>query len=164
MTGTLPPLLDSVVGGGTPERRCLRVLMNPNMQCPGKGLILPTLNIDKVSEHGRFLIISLPNNEMLQKSQFAIQKAIQGISGEPKSVKKLRSGDLLIETSSASQTKSLLLTKTFLDCPLTVNIHRSLNSCRGVISEADISSSETSEAEILEGLSDQGVTQVKELK
>ncbi|GFV94187.1 uncharacterized protein TNCV_4463141 [Trichonephila clavipes] len=44
---------------------------------------------------------------MLQKSPFAIHKAIQGISGEPKSVKKLRSGDLLIETSSALQTKSL---------------------------------------------------------
>ncbi|GFS86900.1 putative RNA-directed DNA polymerase from transposon X-element [Trichonephila clavipes] len=34
MTGTLPPLLESVMGGGTPERRCLRVLMDPNMQCP----------------------------------------------------------------------------------------------------------------------------------
>ncbi|GFT64130.1 uncharacterized protein TNCV_5139921 [Trichonephila clavipes] len=75
----------------------------------GKSLVLPTLNIDKVSEHARFLILSLPNNEILQKSPFAIHKAIQGISGEPKSVKKLRSGDLLIETSSALQTKSLLL-------------------------------------------------------
>ncbi|GFS63567.1 uncharacterized protein TNCV_1204381 [Trichonephila clavipes] len=46
---------------------------------------------------------------MLQKSPFAIHKAIQGISGEPKSVKKLRSGDLLIETSSALQTKSLFV-------------------------------------------------------
>ncbi|GFX79945.1 uncharacterized protein TNCV_558441 [Trichonephila clavipes] len=77
MTGTLPPLLDSVVDGGTPERRCLRVLMDPNMQCPGKGLVLPPLNIDKVSEHACFLILSLPNNEMSQKSPFAIQKAIQ---------------------------------------------------------------------------------------
>ncbi|GFY05492.1 putative RNA-directed DNA polymerase from transposon X-element [Trichonephila clavipes] len=148
----MPPLLDSVVGGGTPERRCLRVLMDPNMQCPGKGLVLPTLNIDKASEHARFLILSLPNNEMLQKSPFTIQKAIQGISGDPKSVKKLRSGDLLIKTSSALQTKSLLLTKPFLDCPLTVNLHKSLNSCRGVISETDLLCA--SEAEILEGLSD----------
>ncbi|GFU65610.1 uncharacterized protein TNCV_635331 [Trichonephila clavipes] len=99
---------------------------------------------------------------MSQKSPFAIQKAIQGISGELKSVKKLRSGDLLIETSSALQTKSLLLTKTFLDCTLTVNLHRSLNSCRGVISETDLLCA--SEAEILEGLSDQGVTQVRRIK
>ncbi|GFT78479.1 putative RNA-directed DNA polymerase from transposon BS [Trichonephila clavipes] len=92
-----------------------------------------------------------------KKSPFAIHKAIQGISGEPKSVKKLRSGDLLIETSSALQTKSLLLTKTFLDCPLIVNLHRSLNSCRGVIYETDLLCA--SEAEILDGLSDQGVTE-----
>ncbi|GFV09664.1 putative RNA-directed DNA polymerase from transposon BS [Trichonephila clavipes] len=98
---------------------------------------------------------------MLQKSPFAIHKAIQGISGEPKSVKKLRSGDLLIETSSALQTKSLLLTKTFLDCPLIVNLHRSLISCRGVISETDLLCA--SEAEIL-GLSDQGVTEVRRIK
>ncbi|GFU05711.1 RNA-directed DNA polymerase from mobile element jockey [Trichonephila clavipes] len=94
----------------------------------GTSLVLPSHTIDNVSEHARFLILSLPNNEMLQKSPFAIHKAIQGISSEPKSVKKLRSGDLLIETSSALQTKSLLLTKTFLDCPLSVNLHRSLNS------------------------------------
>ncbi|GFW61650.1 putative RNA-directed DNA polymerase from transposon BS [Trichonephila clavipes] len=98
---------------------------------------------------------------MLQKSPFAIHKAIQGISGEPKSVKKLRSGDLLIETS-ALQTKSFLLTKTFLDCPLIVNLHRSLNSCRGVISETDLLCA--SEAEILDGLSDQGVTEVRRIK
>ncbi|GFS65840.1 uncharacterized protein TNCV_390701 [Trichonephila clavipes] len=130
--------------------------MDPNMLCPGKGLVLPTLNIDKISEHAHFLIISLPNNGMAQKSPFAIQKAIQGISGEPRLVKKLRSGDLLIEISSVLQTKSFLLTKTFLDSPLTVNFHRYLNSCHGVISETDLLCA--SEAEILEELSDQGVT------
>ncbi|GFW80147.1 uncharacterized protein TNCV_460551 [Trichonephila clavipes] len=48
------------------------------------------------------------------------------------------------------------------DFPLTVTPHRSLNSCRGVISETDILCS--SETEILEGLSDQGVTQAEELE
>ncbi|GFT98692.1 uncharacterized protein TNCV_2671311 [Trichonephila clavipes] len=75
-------------------------------------------------------------------------KAIQGIGGDPKSVKKLRSGDLLIETLSALQTKSFLLAKTFLDCPLTVSPHKSLNSSRGVISEPDLIF--TPETEILE--------------
>ncbi|GFX19433.1 uncharacterized protein TNCV_3050911 [Trichonephila clavipes] len=63
---------------------------------------------------------------MSRKSPFAIQKALKGIGGDPKSVKK------------------------------------SLNSCRGVISEPDLLCS--SEAEILEGLSDQGVTQVRRIK
>ncbi|GFV93583.1 putative RNA-directed DNA polymerase from transposon BS [Trichonephila clavipes] len=99
---------------------------------------------------------------MSQKSPFAIQKVIQGISGEPKSVKKLRSGDLLIEISSALQTKSFFLTKTFLNCPLIVNPHRFVNSCRGIISETDLLCAP--ETEILEGLSDQGVTQVRRIK
>ncbi|GFY08528.1 uncharacterized protein TNCV_809611 [Trichonephila clavipes] len=91
------------------------------------------------------------------KSPFAIQKALIGIGGEPKSVKRLRSGDLLIETTSSLQTKSFLLTKSFLNSPLTVSPHKSLNSCRGVISEPDLLGN--SDSEILEGFSDQGVTQ-----
>ncbi|GFT97628.1 uncharacterized protein TNCV_2024461 [Trichonephila clavipes] len=98
---------------------------------------------------------------MTQKSPFAIQKAIQGIGGDPKSVKKLRSGDLLIETLSALQTKSFLLAKTFLDCPLTVSPHKSLNSSRGVISEPDLIC--TPETEILEEFSGQGVIQVRRI-
>ncbi|GFX24540.1 uncharacterized protein TNCV_1584961 [Trichonephila clavipes] len=91
------------------------------------------------------------------KSPFAIQKALIGIGGEPKSVKRLRSGDLLIETTSALQTKSFLLAKSFLNSPVTVFPHKSLNSCRGVISEPDLLG--TSDSEILEGFSGQGVTQ-----
>ncbi|GFV42265.1 uncharacterized protein TNCV_3164961 [Trichonephila clavipes] len=75
------------------------------------------------------------------------------LGGEPKSVKRLRSGNLLIETSSALQTKSLLLATSFLDSPLTISPHKSLNTSRGVISEPDLLS--TPEAEILDGFSDQ---------
>ncbi|GFX67273.1 uncharacterized protein TNCV_775301 [Trichonephila clavipes] len=98
---------------------------------------------------------------MAQKSPFVVHKAIIGIGGEPKSIKKLRYGDLLIETTFALQSKSFLLAKTFLDFHLTVPSHISFNSCRGVISEPDLLSS--SESEILEGLSDQGVTQFRRI-
>ncbi|GFV68446.1 uncharacterized protein TNCV_3129021 [Trichonephila clavipes] len=136
MIDILPPLLDSVVGGGTPGR-CLHVYMDPMLQCPGKGLVLPNLNVDDIAREKktRFLILSLPNNDMSKKFLFAIHKALIGIGGEPKSVKRLRSGDLLTETSSALQTKSPLLTMSFLDSPLTIIPHKSLNTSRGVISE-----------------------------
>ncbi|GFT42995.1 uncharacterized protein TNCV_1615581 [Trichonephila clavipes] len=98
---------------------------------------------------------------MSNKSPFAVHKALFGIGGEPKTVKRLRSGDLLIETHSAIQTKSFLLAKTFLNSPLMVTPHKSLNSCRGVISEPDLLT--TSESEILEGFSDQGVIQVRRI-
>ncbi|GFY23698.1 uncharacterized protein TNCV_1629801 [Trichonephila clavipes] len=95
---------------------------------------------------------------MLSKSPFAIQKALIGIGGEPKSVKRLRSGDLLIETLSALQTKSFLLAKTFLNASVTISPHKTLNSCCSVISKPDLLT--TPEAEILEGFSNQGVIQV----
>ncbi|GFT55216.1 RNA-directed DNA polymerase from mobile element jockey [Trichonephila clavipes] len=94
---------------------------------------------------------------MSKISPFAIHKTLIGIGGEPKSVKRLRSGDLLIETISDLQTKSFLLAKTFFNSPVTVSPHKTLNSCRGVISEPDLLS--TPDAEILEGFSDQGVIQ-----
>ncbi|GFU71550.1 putative RNA-directed DNA polymerase from transposon X-element [Trichonephila clavipes] len=81
------------------------------------------LNIEQISLNTRFLIVSLPNNLSI-KSPFAIQKALIGIGGEPKSVKRLRSGDLLIETTSALQTKSFLLAKSFLNGPVTVFPHK----------------------------------------
>ncbi|GFX09537.1 uncharacterized protein TNCV_2029031 [Trichonephila clavipes] len=135
--------------------------MDPSFQCPGKGLVLPNLNIDVIARNTRFLILSLPNNGMMKKSSFAIHKALIGIGGEPKSVKRLRSGDLLIETSSALQTKSFFLAKAFLDSPLTISSHKSLNTSRGVISEPDLLS--TPEAEIIDGFSDQGVIQVRRI-
>ncbi|GFU35918.1 uncharacterized protein TNCV_4030261 [Trichonephila clavipes] len=98
---------------------------------------------------------------MGKKSSFLIQKALVGIGGEPKSVKRLRSGDLLIETNSALQTKSFLLAKSFLDCPVSIVPHKSLNSCRGVISEPDLLT--TTDAEILDGFSGQGVIQVRRI-
>ncbi|GFW95689.1 uncharacterized protein TNCV_19201 [Trichonephila clavipes] len=95
-------------------------------QSPGKGLMLPDLDVDKLSLHTRFLIISLTNNEMSKVSPFAIQKALIRIGGEPKSVKRLRSGDLLVETNSALQTKSFLLAQHFLNSPVTISPHKTL--------------------------------------
>ncbi|GFW30655.1 hypothetical protein TNCV_455921 [Trichonephila clavipes] len=82
MTGTLPPLSDSAVGGGM---KLFFALMDPMLLYPGKGLVLPTLN--KVSTTARFLVLSLEKNEMSKKSLFVIQKALIGTGGEPKSVK-----------------------------------------------------------------------------
>ncbi|GBN26198.1 hypothetical protein AVEN_89762-1, partial [Araneus ventricosus] len=121
----------------------------------------PITNIDSLSQHVRFLILSLPDNGLLKFSPFAIEKTLKSIGGSPKTVKRLKSGDLLIETSSAVQTKSFLLSEKFLDHPLSITIHRGLNSSRGVVSEDELVGS--SEAEILEGLSSQGVIAVRRI-
>ncbi|GFU20009.1 uncharacterized protein TNCV_1191571 [Trichonephila clavipes] len=164
MTCTLPPLLESEVDGGTPGWSCIRAYGSKTAVPGCEGLVLPNINVDSIASHSRFLILSLPNSEMSRKSPFAIQKALKGIGGDTKSVRKLRSGDLLIETVSfccvmiETVSKSFLLAKTFLDSTLIVTPHKSLNSCRCVISESDLLC--TSEAEFLEGLSDECVTQI----
>ncbi|GFX74085.1 uncharacterized protein TNCV_490491 [Trichonephila clavipes] len=126
----------------SPKRRCCRIRaadkgwwVYPLDPCPdaaalysgctpGKGLVLPKLNLDQITTHVRFLLISLKNDEMSKKSPFAIHKAIIGIEGEPKSVKRLRSEDLLLEPNSAIQTKSFLLDKSFLDSPVDISPHK----------------------------------------
>ncbi|GFY24081.1 hypothetical protein TNCV_1011341 [Trichonephila clavipes] len=90
-----------------PERSCARVLMDPLLLCPGKGLVLPNHNIDQIATHTRFLLISLPNNDMSKISPFAFHKTLIRIGGDPKSVKRFRSGDLLIEITEPSDTSKI---------------------------------------------------------
>ncbi|GBM29675.1 hypothetical protein AVEN_203586-1 [Araneus ventricosus] len=80
---------------------------------------------------------------------------ITGIGGEPKAVRKLKSGDFLIETFTSTQTKSFLLAKTLLDIPISVISHKILNSVRGVIFETELLTA--SDTDILEGFASQGV-------
>ena len=57
----------------------------------------------------RFLMM-MPDDEeksLHKLSSFAIQKGIEGLAGEPKSIKRLRSGDLLIEVDRGSHSTNL---------------------------------------------------------
>ncbi|GFX97837.1 hypothetical protein TNCV_4904881 [Trichonephila clavipes] len=82
--------------------------MDPMLLCPGKGLGLPNLNIDDIAKHARFLILSLPNKEMSRKYPFIIHKALIGIGGEPKSIKKLRSVPQLSQTYAQAAKSSAI--------------------------------------------------------
>ena len=66
----------------------------------------------------RFIIIeSTEENASIKSlSPFVIQKVLQGIAGEPKSIKKLtRSNQLLIEVSRKAHAENLLRTQKFHD-------------------------------------------------
>ncbi|GBO15275.1 hypothetical protein AVEN_257167-1, partial [Araneus ventricosus] len=150
---------------------------NINLPCMGKKSkksVLPTeqtdtlkenlpstRTVDVISKTVCFLVLSVPNNNLSKKSPFAIQKGLDGISKNLKSVKKLASGDLLLETGSALQSKAFLSAKTFLDLPVSITPHKTLNFCRGVVSDDEILFS--SDEEILEGLSSQGVVNVRRI-
>ena len=111
----------------------------------------------------RFLVIGSADDETLKKlSPFAIQKGLQGLAGEPKTVKKLRNGSLLVECSTESHSKNLLKSKRLCGISITVNLHTYLNSSKGVIRSRDLEG--VSEEEICENLSSQGITSVKRIK
>jgi hypothetical protein len=83
----------------------------------------------------RFLIIeSTDDTKPLSKlSPFALYKAIQGIAGTPKDVKRLRSGTVLLEVTREAHSKNLLRCKKLVDVPVKVSEHRTLNTRRGVL-------------------------------
>ena len=107
----------------------------------------------------RFLIIQATDpTKPLKLSPFAINKGIEGLAGPVRNVSRLRSGDILVEVDRAVQSKNLLKVKLFVNIPVKVFPHRSLNSSKGVIRCSELRDCETEE--ILDELSDQGVTEV----
>ncbi|XP_055943472.1 uncharacterized protein LOC129973385 [Argiope bruennichi] len=93
----------------------------------------PALKWEKESKviHGK-------DDKLKDMSPFLIQKYIQSTTGNVTSVKKLRSGDLLIESATPKQSEQLLSIKNFGDAPIEVSGHKTLNYTRGVISSMDL--------------------------
>ena len=111
----------------------------------------------------RFIIISPSEPEKLLKlSPFAIQKGIEGLAGNPKSIRKLRSGDLLVEISKKAHAKNILNSKMLANIPVKCSPHKALNSSRGVFRCSELKY--CTEAEIKNELKDQGVTDIRRIK
>ncbi|MBJ5496568.1 hypothetical protein JGG50_25675, partial [Salmonella enterica subsp. enterica serovar Typhimurium] len=83
------------------------------------------------------------------------------MAGSPKSVKRLRSGDFLVETASDAHSELLLSTTLLGDVPVSISPHGSLNSSRGVISEIDLI--DCTEEELVSELQSQGVVAVRRI-
>ena len=109
----------------------------------------------------RYLIIESKNKEkpVTSLSPFVIEKQIESMIGTAKSVKKLKNGTLLIETTRKTQAENLKKQTSFFGVPVEVTEHQSLNSSKGIIRNP-ILRAETEE-NILEYLKPQGVTHVK---
>ena len=109
----------------------------------------------------RYLIIESKNKEkpVTSLSPFVIEKQIESMIGTAKSVKKLKNGSLLVETTRKTQTENLKKQTSFFGIPVEVTEHQSLNSSKGIIRNP-ILRAETEE-NILEYLKPQGVTHVK---
>ena len=88
----------------------------------------------------RFLLMMSGDEDksLSRLSTFAIQKGIEGLVGEPKNIKRLRSGDLLIEVDRETFSTKLLAIKHIAGIPVKVSPHRTLNTSKGVIRTQEI--------------------------
>ena len=111
----------------------------------------------------RFLIIhSEKEGETISSlSPFVVHKTIMSIAGEPKSIKNLRSGDLLIQCAKESHEKSLLQMKTFCGLKCSVTPHSSLNTSKGIIRCPALN--RVTSDDIKEGMVEQGVADVRRI-
>ncbi|GFO36176.1 RNA-directed DNA polymerase from mobile element jockey [Plakobranchus ocellatus] len=99
--------------------------------------------------------------KVADSSPFTIHKELRSILGdETTEVTKLGSGDLMVELKSNDQAKKLRAIATFLDIPVTVSPHKSLNSSKGLIRSRDLRC--CSDEEMVEELS--GVTHARRIK
>ena len=82
----------------------------------------------------RFLVVKSQEEKrtMADLSPFVIEKCIQSIVGHPKTIKKLKSGDLLLEVDRQQQVENLLKTTKIFDLKVKISLHQSLNSSKGV--------------------------------
>jgi len=106
-----------------------------------------------------FVIQAVDDDKPLSKiSPFTIDKALKCAVETVKSIKCLRSEDLLVEVGSASQSRSLNKLNNLAGCPVTASPHRTLNTCKGVIRCRALI--DCPKDEILEELKSQGVTDI----
>lgn len=92
-------------------------------------------------------------------SPFLISKTLENVIGRNFKAKKLTTADLLVEVESGAQSGTLLVFNKIPEYKIFVTARHVLNCCRVVVSKDDLL--ESSEDEILEGLSEQGVTAVR---
>ncbi|GBN45517.1 hypothetical protein AVEN_140374-1 [Araneus ventricosus] len=107
----------------------------------------------EVNSSTRYMLINTPNT-FHTVSPFLVQKLLASCIGEIQNVKKLRSGDLLVQVDSkqVSVIRKLTHLGTF---PVETSFHKTLNVSRGVLSNPDFI--HVTEAEFLEELRDQNV-------
>ena len=102
-----------------------------------------------------------PQHPLHKLSPFAIHKGILGISGEPVGVKKLRSGQILVEFDKQHYSTNLLKCKSFAQIPVQVIPHKSLNIKKGIIRCADRRDYDNDD--ILDELKPQSVVRVQRM-
>ena len=83
------------------------------------------------------------------------------LTGEPKIIKTLRSGDLLFQCAKESYEKTILQMKIFCNLKCSVTPHSSLNTSKGIVHCPALS--KVTPQHIIEFMGEQGVTDVRRI-
>nr|XP_042913209.1 uncharacterized protein LOC122273208 [Parasteatoda tepidariorum] len=125
----------------------------------------PSFNLSNCTNYdptqARFIILSSTDKKLSTLSPFLVQKSLESLMGNPKIVRQLPSGDLLVETSSVKQTTALLKSHKLGNVTIRASPHNTLNISKGVISDKALQYLPISE--IIEGLSTQGVIDARHI-
>ena len=137
---------------------------NPNKKRSIEHVENDSAYVESTDGFPRFLVIESVNTEkpLSTLSPFVIEKVLMSIAGPPKSVKKLRTGGLLVEVEKRQHSKNLLGLKNFFNIPAKCSAHSSLNSSRGIIRCPDLAGVE--ESEIVFELSNQNVIEARRIR
>ena len=108
----------------------------------------------------RFLVVQ--SGKLSDLSPFVIEKCIVSLAGQPKSIKKLKSGDLLHEVEKKKHIENLLRTKKLLDLDVNISLHKTPNCSKGVIRCEDLVPG--TDVEILDHLRSQGVQDIRNIQ
>ena len=109
-----------------------------------------------IDHYDRFLLVKPSGRKNLSTSSPFLVNKILTSHGKLDSIRKLQSGDFLIEASSAKQSDQLKKVTNIQGFDLTVEPHPSLNSVKGVIKHPEIRN--TSKEEMCIELAEQHVT------
>lgn len=110
----------------------------------------------------RFHVLHSEGTSSMRKlSPFLVAKSLGEAIGKEYKASKMSSGDLLIELKKKEQIQKLYDLVSIGNTDITITAHRSLNTCRGVISEEDFLN--LSDEELLEGFQNQNVIKVQRI-
>ncbi|XP_067660296.1 uncharacterized protein [Haliotis asinina] len=135
---------------------------NPSGSSKNKRRYVESSSSDEglVDSWPRFIVISSADENPLKLNPFAISKGIHGVCGEVKNVTRLRNGSLLVECARKQQSDNLLKLKQFVNAPVVASVHKTLDSCRGIVRDRAHCLSDMTEEDIVTELHNQGVIAV----
>ncbi|KAK4325410.1 hypothetical protein Pmani_004005 [Petrolisthes manimaculis] len=147
-----------------------RLTTNDHLKTKADNIGTPTADrprrqdIDIPSLNARYVNVRCVDNSQSLKTvnPFIIKRVLDGqVGGSLEFAKKLRDGSLLVKVLNSSQVKDLLKLTQIHSFKVKTTIPVGPNTCKGVIFHRDLA--DLDDADILDGMKDQGVVEVQSM-